>query len=85
MNNGRDDGRQVTLPIRRAEALAVKHIVKSASATAGARPTGSCSAISTAIASGSARWREPVDEGDSGIEPLLEDFAVDPMETLPPA
>lgn len=84
MNNGRDDGRQATLPIRRAEALAVKKIVKDWFGPGWRAANWAILGDLNGYRIGLGPLAAPVDEGDSGIEPLLEDFAVDPMEALPP-
>jgi endonuclease/exonuclease/phosphatase family metal-dependent hydrolase len=83
MNNGREDGRAVTLPIRRAEALAVRHIVKSWFGPGWREANWIVLGDLNGYRIGLGPQAEPVDEGDSGIEPLLEDFAVDPMGSLP--
>ena len=83
MNNGGDDGREMTLPVRRAEAQAVKWLVKQ-------RFGGGWREANWIVLGDLNGYRhslgplaEPVDEGASGIEPLLDDFATDPMQTLP--
>ncbi|SEG09457.1 endonuclease/exonuclease/phosphatase family protein [Bosea lathyri] len=82
MNNGREDGRQVTLPIRRAEAIAVKRLVKERFGECWREANWIVLGDLNAYRVGLGPLAEPIDEGDSGIEPLLEDFAVDPMEGL---
>ncbi len=47
MNNGRDDGRRATTPLRRAEARAVRALSSAVSAQAGATRPGSSQGIST--------------------------------------
>lgn len=84
MNNGRDDGRQATLPIRRAEALAVRKIIKDQFGPGWREANWAILGDLNGYRIGLGPLAAPVDEGDSGIEPLLEDFAVDPMEALPP-
>lgn len=83
MDNGRDDGRRATLPIRRAEALAVKHIVRAWFGPGWRKANWAVLGDLNGYRIGLGPRAEPVDEGDSGIEPLLEDFAVDPMQSLP--
>ncbi|AOO83227.1 endonuclease/exonuclease/phosphatase family protein [Bosea vaviloviae] len=83
MNNGRDDGRQATLPVRRAEARAVKHLVKTRFGGGWREANWIVLGDLNAYRYGLGPLAEIVDEGESGIEPLLEDFAVDPMEALP--
>lgn len=83
MNNGRDDGRQETLPIRRAEALAVRHIVKAWFGASWREANWIVLGDLNGYRHGLGPLGELVDEGDSGIEPLLEDFAVDPIVHLP--
>ncbi len=82
MNNGSDDGRAATLPLRRAEALAVTRLVKRRFG-AGWRDAN------WVIAGDFNGFRYGIgplgcieDEGESGIEPLTDRFAVDPMATL---
>lgn len=83
MNNGREDGRQMTLPVRRAEARAVKWLIQQ-------RFGGGWREVNWIVLGDLNGYRyglgpraELVDEGASGIEPLLDGFAADPMETLP--
>lgn len=83
MNNGREDGRTATLPVRGAEARAVRWLIQQ-------RFGGSWRETNWIVLGDLNGYRyslgpraEIVDEGASGIEPLLDDFAVDPMETLP--
>jgi endonuclease/exonuclease/phosphatase family metal-dependent hydrolase len=83
MNNGSDDGRAATLPVRRAEALGVTRIIK--------RHFGPGWRDANWIVAGDLNgFREAIgplgvlqDEGPSGIEPLLDNFATDPLQTLP--
>lgn len=84
MNNGRDDGRQATLPIRRAEARAIRQIVKERFGAGWREANWIVLGDLNAYRIGLGPQAVTVDEGDSGIEPLLEDFAVDPMVLLPP-
>jgi endonuclease/exonuclease/phosphatase family metal-dependent hydrolase len=83
MSNGREDGRQATLPVRRAEARAVKRIVQDWFGAGWREANWIVLGDLNAYRIGIGPLGEPVDEGDSGIEPLLEDFAVDPMTRLP--
>jgi endonuclease/exonuclease/phosphatase family metal-dependent hydrolase len=83
MNNGRDDGRQATLPVRRAEACAVRRLVMDRFGEGWREANWIVLGDLNAYRIGLGPLGEPIDEGESGIEPLLEDFAVDPMETLP--
>lgn len=83
MDNGKDDGRVATRPLRRAEARAVKRIIKD-------RFGPDWRAANWAIAGDLNGYRyglgpgaEPIDEGDSGIETLTKDFAADAMQALP--
>ncbi|MDU0339543.1 endonuclease/exonuclease/phosphatase family protein [Bosea rubneri] len=84
MNNGRDDGRQATLPIRRAEALAVRRIIEARFGSGWREANWAILGDLNAYRIGLGPLAEPTDEGESGIEPLLDDFAVDPMLALPP-
>lgn len=83
MNNGKEDGRSDTLPIRRAEARAIARIVKSRFGAAWREANwviaGDLNGFRFGIGPGGASE----DEGQSGIEPLLDAFAWDPLETLP--
>ena len=83
MNNGRDDGRQATLPIRRAEALAVRRLVQERFGAGWRQANWAILGDLNGYRIGLGPLAEPVDEGDSGLEPLLDDFAVDPMTSLP--
>jgi len=83
MNNGRDDGRQATLPIRRAEALAVRRIIEERFGSGWREANWAILGDLNAYRIGLGPLAAPVDEGESGIEPLLDDFAVDPMGILP--
>ena len=84
MNNGRDDGRQATLPVRRAEARAVKWLVKQRFGAAWRQANWVVLGDLNAYRYGIGPLGAILDEGESGMEPLLEDFAVDTMEVLPP-
>lgn len=84
MNNGRDDGRQATLPVRRAEARTVKHLVKQRFGEGWREANWIILGDLNAYRFGLGPLAQRIDEGESGIEPLLDDFAVDPMENLPP-
>lgn len=84
MNNGRDDGRQATTPLRRAEARAVRRIVEARFGEAWREANWIVLGDLNAYRVGLGPLATPIDEGESGIEPLLDDFAVDPMTTLPP-
>ncbi|AMJ60582.1 endonuclease/exonuclease/phosphatase family protein [Bosea sp. PAMC 26642] len=83
MNNGREDGRQVTLPVRRAEARAVKRIVQDRFGPGWREANWIVLGDLNAYRIGIGPLGETTDEGESGIEPLLDDFAVDPMTRLP--
>jgi endonuclease/exonuclease/phosphatase family metal-dependent hydrolase len=84
MNNGGEDGREATLPVRRAEARAVTRLVK--------RRFGEGWRDANWIVAGDLNgFRHGVgplgaidDEGPSGIEPLLDGFAVDSLDALLP-
>ncbi|PZU90118.1 MAG: endonuclease [Chelatococcus sp.] len=83
MSNGREDGRQMTLPVRRAEARAVKHLVRQRFGQAWREANWIVLGDLNSYRYGLGPLAERIDEGESGIEPLLRDFAVDPMEHLP--
>lgn len=82
MNNGRDDGRAATMPLRRAEARAVRALVArrfgpdwrhAPWVIAGDFNDFTCKVVG-----------ETVEEaGPSGIDPLLDRFAVNPLSSLP--
>lgn len=83
MNNGRDDGRGDTLPLRRAEARAVMRIVKQRFGTGWREAHWLIAGDLNGFRHGLGPGASPEDEGLSGIEPLLDGFAVDPLATLP--
>ncbi len=84
MNNGREDGRHATLPLRRAEARAVVKIVKAWFGPAWRQHNwavlGDLNGYRTGIGAGGIL----TDEGESGIEALTDNFAQDVMAHLPP-
>jgi endonuclease/exonuclease/phosphatase family metal-dependent hydrolase len=84
MSNGRDDGREATLPLRRAEARAVKRIIKERFGPdwreANWIVAGDLNGYRSSLGPGA----EVVDEGPSGIEPLTDDFAADIWNAAPP-
>lgn len=84
MNNGKDDGRTATLPLRRAEARAVTRLVKARFGKdwrdANWVVLGDLNGYRHGIGPGG----KINDEGLSGIEPFADGFAVDVMATLPP-
>lgn len=83
MNNGRDDGRVATLAVRRAEARAVKGLIRQRFGAGWREANWVVLGDLNAYRFGLGPLAEVVDEGESGIEPLLENFAVDPMEAIP--
>jgi endonuclease/exonuclease/phosphatase family metal-dependent hydrolase len=83
MSNGRDDGRQMTLPVRRAEARAVKRIVQQRFGAGWRQANWVVLGDLNAYRFGIGRLGATIDEGESGMEPLLDDFAIDSMATLP--
>jgi endonuclease/exonuclease/phosphatase family metal-dependent hydrolase len=84
MDNGRDDGREQTLPLRRAEARGVKRLIKERFGPdwreANWVVLGDLNGYRTSLGP----HAEPVDEGASGIEPLTDDFATDIWDAVPP-
>jgi endonuclease/exonuclease/phosphatase family metal-dependent hydrolase len=84
MNNGSDDGRTATLPIRRAEALAVTRIVKRHFGDAWRDANWIIAGDLNGFRHGLGPLGRLDDEGPSGIEPLLDRFATDPLAMLPP-
>jgi len=83
MNNGRDDGRLATMPVRRAEALAVRRIIER-------RFGAGWREASWVVAGDLNDYREligpggvVVPAGPSGIDPMFEDFAINPVAELP--
>ncbi len=83
MNDGSDDGRRNTLPIRRAEALAVTRIVKRHFGPAWREANWIVAGDLNGFRHGIGPLGKLQDEGPSGIEPLLDRFAVDPLAALP--
>ncbi len=83
MNNGADDGRAATLPVRRAEALAVTRIVKAHFGAGWREANWIVAGDLNGFRHGLGPGGEITDEGASGIEPLFDNFATDPFETLP--
>ncbi len=83
MNNGREDGRTATLPVRRAEARAVRWLIEQRFGGGWRETNWIVLGDLNGYRHGLGPRAEIVDEGVSGIEPLLDDFAIDPMETLP--
>lgn len=84
MDNGRDDGREATRPLRRAEARAVKRIIKDRFGPDWKQANWVIAGDLNGYRWGIGFEAEPIDEGESGIEALTKDFAVDTMEALPP-
>ncbi len=83
MNDGSDDGRRATLPIRRAEALAVTRLVKRRFGQRWREANWIVAGDLNGFRHGIGPGGTLEDEGPSGIEPLLDDFAVDPLAALP--
>jgi endonuclease/exonuclease/phosphatase family metal-dependent hydrolase len=83
MNTGRDDGRQTTLPIRRTEARAVRRLIERRFGEAVDHANwivlGDLNGYEVGIGPGAM----PDDEGASGLEPLTDGFASDPVAKLP--
>lgn len=84
MNNGRDDGRQATLPLRRAEARAVVKIVKDWFGPSWRQHNWAVMGDLNGYGHGIGPLGEIIDEGPSGIEGLTDGFATDAMASLPP-
>ncbi len=84
MNNGRKDGRQSTLAIRRAEARGVATLIRRRFGAEWRRANWMVLGDLNGYRDGIGPLGHIEDEGESGIEPLTEGFAVDPMQTLPP-
>ncbi|MGL5362061.1 MAG: endonuclease/exonuclease/phosphatase family protein [Bosea sp. (in: a-proteobacteria)] len=84
MNNGGEDGRQATLPLRRAEARAVVKIVKDWFGPGWRQRNwvvlGDLNGYRIGIGPGG----KLTDEGESGIEGLTDNFAQDVMAHVPP-
>ncbi|MHB2167515.1 endonuclease/exonuclease/phosphatase family protein [Alsobacter sp. R-9] len=82
MNNGKDDGRSATMPLRRAEARAVRRIVEQ-------RFGPGWRDAPWVIAGDLNDYTQRVvgeglqDAGACGIDPLLDRFAVNPVDRLP--
>lgn len=83
MDNGREDGRQATLPVRRAEARAVRHLIGQRFGDGWREANWIVLGDLNGYRFGLGPQAERIDEGESGLEPLLDDFAVDPMQSLP--
>jgi endonuclease/exonuclease/phosphatase family metal-dependent hydrolase len=83
MNNGREDGRIATLPVRRAEARAVRWLIQQRFGSGWREANWIVLGDLNGYRYGLGPGADVVDEGASGIEPLLDGFAIDPMETLP--
>lgn len=84
MGTGRDDGRQETLPVRRAEALAVTRLIKRRFGAGWRDAHWIVAGDLNGFRFGVGPRGRIEDEGASGIEPLLDGFAEDPMQALPP-
>ncbi len=84
MNNGGEDGREETLPVRRAEALAVARLVKERFGPAWREAHWVVAGDLNGFRLGIGPLGAIEDEGESGVEPLTDGFALDPMATLPP-
>lgn len=83
MDAGRAEGRQATLPLRRAEAQAVRRIVTTRFGEGWREANWAILGDLNCYRYGLGPLAAITDEGESGLEPLLEDFAVDPMGALP--
>lgn len=83
MDAGRSDGRKATVPLRRAEAQAVRHIVTSRFGEGWRDANWAILGDLNCYRYGLGPQAEISDEGESGLEPLLDDFAIDPMLGLP--
>jgi endonuclease/exonuclease/phosphatase family metal-dependent hydrolase len=83
MSNGSDDGRAATLPLRRAEALAVTRLVKRRFGAGWREANWVIAGDFNGFRHGIGPGGGIEDEGESGVEPLLDRFAVDPLATLP--
>ncbi|MDJ1158551.1 endonuclease/exonuclease/phosphatase family protein [Chelatococcus sp. SYSU_G07232] len=85
MNNGRADGRSMTLPLRRAEARAVRRLVEQRFGDAWTAANwivlGDLNGCDAFVGPGGSI--EPA-EGESGLEPLMDGFAVNAAAHLPP-
>ncbi len=84
MNNGRDDGREDTLPLRRAEARAVTEIVKRRFGDGWREANWIVAGDLNGFRFGIGPGGVIADEGPSGIEPLTEHFGHDVLASLPP-
>jgi endonuclease/exonuclease/phosphatase family metal-dependent hydrolase len=84
MNNGRDDGREATLPLRRAEARAVAKIVKAWFGPAWRQRNWAVLGDLNGYSHGIGPLGAAINEEQSGIEGLTDNFATDVMAALPP-
>lgn len=83
MNNGRDDGRDATLPLRRAEARAVRRIIERKFGPGWARHNWIIAGDLNGYSHGIGPGGVVQDEGESGIEPLTDRFGHDIWQHRP--
>ena len=83
MDAGRMEGREATLPLRRAEAQAVRKIIATRFGEGWREANWAVLGDLNCYRYGLGPLAQLNDEGDSGLEPLLDDFAIDPMQSLP--
>jgi endonuclease/exonuclease/phosphatase family metal-dependent hydrolase len=84
MNNGKDDGRTATLPLRRAESRAVARIIKDRFGPDWRAHNWIVLGDLNGYRNGIGPLGEIIDEGPSGIESLTDNFAINVMTALPP-
>lgn len=83
MNNGKDDGRTATLPLRRAESRAVARIIKNRFGPDWRAHNWIVLGDLNGYRHGIGPLGTIIDEGPSGIESLTDNFATDVMTALP--
>ena len=87
MNNGKDNGkgngRQATLPLRRAEAMAVRRIIQERFGAGWRGANWVIAGDLNGYRHGLGFAAKPLDEGLSGIETLTDNFAHDVMQSQP--
>lgn len=84
MNNGKDNGRQATLPLRRAEARAVRRLIERKFGSGWRRRNWIVAGDLNGYSQGIGPNGVIEDEGPSGIEPLTDGFGIDVWQYLPP-
>jgi endonuclease/exonuclease/phosphatase family metal-dependent hydrolase len=84
MNNGRDDGRDATLPLRRAEARAVRRIIERKFGPEWRHRNWIVAGDLNGYSQSIGPLGRIDDEGESGLEPLTDGFGVDIWQHVQP-